>query len=398
MVKEYAMWVEEQPNGKFKFRQNYIDPLKSTPDHIVLKKVSVTLTKNTRQAQNKARQLLQEKINKKLKILKSDNSHITIEELFSKYLKRIADEDKPYGTQILAERSCRFFKKEFGADTIASNITTPMLNTYFHNLLYTGGKDGKGYANETVKGRKCFPALAYSLGVSQGLLKNNPFADLKIDWKDEFVKKKKRMEDKFLTDDEYQLILANCVKTRSGHPPAPDIRDLLVWMYETGMRIGEAVALQVSDIIVKDGKYYAQVTGTIEVHSENGHVVLKKSAKPKSESSWREIYLPKKAVDIYKKYSNHSDFLFINQRTNKPFNPTMVDQYLKHIGERNDMHKKISSHIFRHTHVSKLAEKGVPIELITRRVGHSNSKITKEIYLHVTQKMQNEFENEIEDL
>ena len=91
MVKEYAMWVEEQPNGKFKFRQNYIDPLKSTPDHIVLKKVSVTLTKNTRQAQSKARQLLQEKINKKLKILKSDNSHITIDELFSKYLKRIAD-------------------------------------------------------------------------------------------------------------------------------------------------------------------------------------------------------------------------------------------------------------------------------------------------------------------
>ena len=102
MVKEYAMWVEEQPNGKFKFRQNYIDPLKSTPDHIVLKKVSVTLTKNTRQAQNKARQLLQEKINKKLKILKSDNSHITIDELFSKYLKRIADENKPYGTQTLS--------------------------------------------------------------------------------------------------------------------------------------------------------------------------------------------------------------------------------------------------------------------------------------------------------
>ncbi|OYS01739.1 hypothetical protein CBF63_01045 [Lactobacillus johnsonii] len=108
--------------------------------------------------------------------------------------------------------------------------------------------------------------------------------------------------------------------------------------------------------------------------------------------------MPKKAVDIYKKYSHHSDFLFINQRTNKPFNPIAVDQYLKHIGERNNMNKKFSSHIFRHTHVSKLAEKGVPIELITRRVGHSNSKITKEIYLHVTQKMQNEFENEIEDL
>lgn len=148
-----------------------------------------------------------------------------------------------------------------------------MLNNYFHNLLYAGRKDGEGYANNTIKVRECFPALAYSLGVSQGLLKNNPFTDLKIDWKDEFVKKEKRMEDKYLTDDEYQTILTDFLKARSGHPPAPDIRDLLVWMYETGMRIGEAVALQVSNIIVKDGKYYAQVTGTIEVHSENGHVV-----------------------------------------------------------------------------------------------------------------------------
>ena len=38
------------------------------------------------------------------------------------------------------------------------------------------------------------------------------------------------------------------------------------------MRIGEAVALQVSDIIVKDGKYYAQVTGTR--HSPYGYWYL----------------------------------------------------------------------------------------------------------------------------
>ncbi|WP_234982478.1 tyrosine-type recombinase/integrase [Limosilactobacillus caccae] len=48
--------------------------------------------------------------------------------------------------------------------------------------------------------------------------------------------------------------------------------------------------------------------------------------------------------------------------------------------------KPLSSHIFRHTHISKLAELGVPLYVIQQRVGHEDSKITKGIYLHVTQK------------
>lgn len=86
MAKEYAMWVEEQPNGKFKFRQNYVDPLKSTPNHIVLKKVSVTLTKNTKQAQNKARELLKEKINEKISNATKEVKYITLHQLKIKFL------------------------------------------------------------------------------------------------------------------------------------------------------------------------------------------------------------------------------------------------------------------------------------------------------------------------
>ena len=50
--------------------------------------------------------------------------------------------------------------------------------------------------------------------------------------------------------------------------------------------------------------------------------------------------------------------------------------------------KALTPHVMRHTHVSLLAESGVPLETISRRLGHSNSKITREIYLHVTQKQE----------
>lgn len=50
------MWIEELANGKFKYIERYTDPLTNK-----YKKVSVTLDKNSSQAQKKAGLILQEK-------------------------------------------------------------------------------------------------------------------------------------------------------------------------------------------------------------------------------------------------------------------------------------------------------------------------------------------------
>lgn len=52
--------------------------------------------------------------------------------------------------------------------------------------------------------------------------------------------------------------------------------------------------------------------------------------------------------------------------------------------------KNIHPHSFRHTHTSLLAEAGVPLEVIQDRLGHSDDSVTKEIYLHITKKLQND--------
>ena len=44
----------------------------------------------------------------------------------------------------------------------------------------------------------------------------------------------------------------------------------------------------------------------------------------------------------------------------------------------------VTTHTFRYTHISFLAEAGVPIKAIMERVGHSNMKTTLEIYNQVT--------------
>ena len=49
--------------------------------------------------------------------------------------------------------------------------------------------------------------------------------------------------------------------------------------------------------------------------------------------------------------------------------------------------KHLTTHIFRHTHISMLAELGVPFKTIMQRVGHNDSSTTLSIYTHVTKSM-----------
>lgn len=72
-----------------------------------------------------------------------------------------------------------------------------------------------------------------------------------------------------------------------------------------------------------------------------------------------------------------------NGKLNKKGNPRRVGI---DIGNKLSFNKHISTHIFRHTHISFLAEQGIPLEAIQDRVGHTRGSRVTDIYLHVTQK------------
>ena len=56
------------------------------------------------------------------------------------------------------------------------------------------------------------------------------------------------------------------------------------------------------------------------------------------------------------------------------------------IDNKLSFNKHITTHIFRHTHISFLTEQGIPLEAIQDRVWHSRSSRVTEIYLHITKK------------
>lgn len=95
--------------------------------------------------------------------------------------------------------------------------------------------------------------------------------------------------------------------------------------------------------------------------------------------------------------NDNGDFIF--QTSNgSVIQPSSFNRFLRKAKNDLGIDKPVLSHIFRHTHISKLAELGVPLYVIQNRVGHDSSAITKKIYLHVTDKAKEKLDSKLDQL
>ena len=163
----------------------------------------------------------------------------------------------------------------------------------------------------------------------------------------------------------------------------------------TGMRIGEVLALKKDDI----SEDYIKIDETYD---------KTRKAFDDPKSTIRSIYIQNELRDFLTELKNlrdirlnlipsvSTDLIFFDD-SGEPYSYNIV--YKKIVKYSNEvLGRKLSPHVFRHTHISLLAAEGVPLETISRRVGHKNSNITKTIYLHVTNKMREKDNNAIKNI
>ena len=73
--------------------------------------------------------------------------------------------------------------------------------------------------------------------------------------------------------------------------------------------------------------------------------------------------------------------MFCN-RSGRFLNPESVSQLFDRIVQRSDL-PRIRFHDLRHTHASLLVANGVPIKVVTERLGHAHPGFTMHTYQHV---------------
>ena len=147
-----------------------------------------------------------------------------------------------------------------------------------------------------------------------------------------------------------------------------------------GLRKGEIHALKWSDI---DGSYLS-VRRSITQKLKGGD----RETPPKNKSSIRTLQLPKPLMDIldeHKKRWQQTEGFTDDYRIcggTKPLRDSSVENHNERYAKAAGI-KKIRIHDFRHSHVSLLANEGINIQEIARRLGHANIEMTWNTYSHL---------------
>ena len=366
------MWAETRKHGKVKFIERYTDPMTGET-----KKVSVTMDKDNRSTRKEASKILDQKIdailNKSYCVVK-DNK-FTLQDLVDAYR---AEQQKTV-KQSTYRRN--YFTANAMLDVLGKNTLVEKLNAnYIRDRMYSLDRPNASI-NEFMK--RCKGILRW--GYKNDYLSDISFLDKISPLPDSSYREK--IEDKFLEVEEFRALVF-CMKVH-------------VWQLFTkflafsGMRIGEAIALEKEDVDFRN-----RIIRINKTYDPNNGI----TTTAKTMSSTREIYMQDELlevctrIDVYMKRQSltcgypHGP-LFLQNEKGGNIQYYAYNKYLKENALAALGREKVTPHILRHTHVCMLAENGVHLETISRRLGHEDSDITKAVYYHITEKMkQNDYD------
>lgn len=374
------MWVETLTNSKgtrYKYCERYELPNGET------RKVSITLNSNSTYARKQASIELQNKIKDVIKQLHLD-SNITMYEVAQLWLEHTEPTIK-IATHINHTLHVKKIFTYIDTSIPLVKVTPIMIENMIHNVYYKE-ELSYYYAKSILTTVRAIFRHAKRRRIIQDIheiedisIKKKPFTHTEI----------AKKQNKFLDAVELKSVLAQLTKL------APRVALLIEFMSLTGLRIGELLALRYCDYDEK--KATININGTLQYFYKNGSDI--KRGTPKNIYSVRDVTLDARCVKIlnsiitdnkrqslwFKGYEEQG-YIFTAKRGN-PYDMQYINKLLKQVHIEG---KHLTTHIFRHTHISILAELGIPLKAIMQRVGHNDPATTLSIYTHVTQHMKND--------
>ena len=369
------MWDEQLKDGRYKFFERYKDPYTGK-----WKRVATILTSNSSRAQKQAQKILDAKIADILSKLKS--SEMLFTDLFDQWWGFYQQEIKPSSIASL-RGNIRDIRESFGIDIKVVNIDPKYVQNYLDNLDCSRNKKERN---------KSMLNLAFDYAVDLDIIKDNPARRAKLPRIKKTLEDWKKIEEKYLEEEEIKPLLEELCR----RPSTYRIGLAGEFMSLNGCRIGELICIEPED---RDFE-----TRQLELHGTYDHTEGYRNGEkttPKTVASYRETFMTKREMEIIQEFEfmnelekntnpRYKDMGYIfTTKNGVPIQTNSFNLALKKANERLEkpIQKNLTSHIFRHTLVSRLAENNVPLKAIMDRVGHADAKTTIQIYTHVTKKL-----------
>ena len=225
--------------------------------------------------------------------------------------------------------------------------------------------EAAGYASKTIRDRQAFLSAAFVRAVDDELMVRNPARGAKI------AKTARKREAVFLTLGEFQAVLA--VAPAPWHP-------ILVTLAGTGVRIGEATALQVGDVDL------GRVPPTLTVsrgweYTGGPDAIL---GAPKTARGARTIGLGADVVAYLRPLLGRpSDAWLFEVDGRRVTERTLLPLWNRWV-VASGITKRPRLHDIRHGHASWMMARNYPLNDLSRRLGHASIKVTADVYGHLS--------------
>lgn len=176
----------------------------------------------------------------------------------------------------------------------------------------------------------------FEFAVNMGKIKSNPFFKVTIERKAKEVEK--------LDDEEvHRIVVKEFSNDRLNR-----IKDIFLFQIYTGLAYADMSNLKQDDIQYEDGMYFVRKN------------------RQKTEVTFFSV-IGDEAMAILRKYDYQLPIL-----SNQKYNA-----YLKEIADLCNINKPLHTHIARHTCATRLLNQGMPLEIVAKVLGHTNTRQTQ---------------------
>jgi integrase/recombinase XerD len=179
---------------------------------------------------------------------------------------------------------------------------------------------------------------------------------------------------------EIQILTANEVQTLIEACQTQRDRFLLTLLYQTGMRIGQALGLQHQDI-----ESWHNLIRVVP-RMDNANLARAKTFNPYT------VHVSETLMAQYSQYlveeyppALDTEYVFVmltGERKGRPLTYQAVRSLFKRLGQKTGI--TTHPHSLRHTHITELVQQGVDLTVIQKRVGHQSLQTTIQTYTHLT--------------
>lgn len=285
-------------------------------------------------------------------------------------------------------------------------ISTITLQQFINRIFHAG------YARNTLIVVKGILTNAFRYAKQHKLIQENPMLEVTLPRKTALPKQPSRTKQRSCV----QAIDIQRIFKRfpDGHP----VHIPLLLGYRCGLRHGEAYALQWEDIDFErnllyvrrqiqyregetdvDGKsvlYFSnpKYNSTRTVQLDDQTIDLLRRTKEKQEASRQEYgeyyvhYYEEPHTRILNTDGIGKELYFVNCNSDGSLIKPRTMQHASNVIHKELNIPTFDYHSLRHTHCTELLEAGVPPKVVQIRLGHKDIRTTLNIYEHVTQKME----------